>query len=106
MTPRTAMTPRKAVLIGCILMFGVGVLFVGVFGHLLYLWYLTGDVQVTSMRAGLTLGHTTYREAPMMFVYQFGRQAAYCALGILLLVGAVIVPIYHRKRLFRTDSDR
>lgn len=86
-------------------MFEFGVLFVRLFGHFLYLWYLTGDTQVISMRAGLTLGHTTYREAPIIFVYQFGRQAAYCALGILLLAGAVIIPIYHRKRLFWTATD-
>jgi ABC-type transport system involved in cytochrome c biogenesis permease subunit len=100
------MNPRKAVLIACMLMFGTGALCVGFFGHPLYLWYLTGDIEVNSMKTGLTFGHTTYREAPLVFVFQFVRQAAYCALGIFLLAAAVIVPIYHWKRLFRTDSDR
>ncbi|MCG2640839.1 MULTISPECIES: hypothetical protein [Bradyrhizobium] len=103
MTPRAAMTPRKAVLVGSVISFGTGVLFAGVFGYPLFHWYLTGDIEVISMRTGLTLGHTTYRESPVIFVLQFGQQAAYCALGVLLLVCAIIVPIYHRKRIFRTD---
>ncbi|QAU39111.1 hypothetical protein XH86_16655 [Bradyrhizobium guangdongense] len=100
------MSPRKAVLIGCMLMLGFGVLFVGFWGHFLYLWYLTDEVQVISMRAGRALGHATYREAPMIFIYQFGRQAAFCALGLFLVAVAVIIPIYHRKRLFWPDGDR
>jgi hypothetical protein len=97
------MKPQKAALVGFAIAIGVGALFVGLFGYPLYHWYLTGTIEVVSMRSGLTFGYVTYREAPVMFAFQFGRGIVFFALGVLIIAGSTFSLIYHWKRLFQTS---
>lgn len=97
------MAPRKAVLVGCALSFGIGALFVAVFGYPLYDWYLTGKIEVDSVTGAVTLGYVTFRGAPIAFAFQFARGAAFSALGFFLLAVSVLVPILHWKRLFQSN---
>ena len=96
------MTPQKAVRVGLAIAAGVGVLFVCLFGYPLLHWYFTSEIEVVSMRSGLSFGHVTFREAPMMFMFQFGRGAAFFMLGIFLLGSSVFSLVYHWKQLSQT----
>ena len=95
------MAPRKAFIVGMLILAGFGALFIGCFGVEIYHWYLTGDLWIMS-RSGLGQ-YTTYAKTPNAFVIQFGVYALLVGMGVVCLAAALINPVRYRKQLLRRD---
>ena len=95
------MTPRRAFIIGNLILAGCGTFIVGVFGSKLFHWYLTGDLWIMS-RSGFGQ-FTTYSKFPVEVAIQFGLYAVFVGVGIVCIALAITIPVYHRRQLMRRD---
>jgi hypothetical protein len=95
------MTPRRAFVIGNLILAGCGTFLVVVFGSKIYHWYLTGDLWIMS-RSGLGQ-FTTYGKFPVEAAIQFGIYTIFVGVGIVCIASAIIIPVYYRRQLMRRD---
>jgi hypothetical protein len=95
------MTPRKAFVVGSLLLAGFGALIVGEFGTKIYLWYLTGDLWIMS-RSGLGQ-YASYSKFPVEVAIVLGIYALFVGVGIVCLGAALINPVYRWRHLLRRD---
>jgi hypothetical protein len=77
-------------------LFSTGVFLLAVAGSDLYHWYATGNLWFPSKYShGI---YTTYSEAPGLFVAAFMKNLLLAVAGIVIIVGAFILPSQLRKK--------
>jgi hypothetical protein len=89
------MTPRRAVAVGTIVTFALGLLLAGYNGTTLYVWYTTGKVEILGK-----LEHTSY--APIFFAKSFVENCFGCFIGVCLLIFAM----FEAAVLLKSPSGR
>jgi hypothetical protein len=92
------MTPRKAVLIGCLISAGVGVLAFAEFGSMIYHWCVTGELWTVG-RSGIGGHFASYAKSPFEVVSFLGIYGAFTATGVLAFSVALFNMLYYWKRL-------
>jgi hypothetical protein len=99
------MTPRKAVIIGCLISAGFGAVLLGHYGSMIYHWYWTGNLW-TASRSGINGHFATYAKSPVEVAFFLGLYGIFTSLGCLAISGAFFIVLYHWKRLFGRDHSR
>jgi hypothetical protein len=81
------MTPRKAVIVGSLIVLGIGLVAIAFFGSMLSHWYVTDELWISGRFGG---GHyITYDRSPSAFAYYFGFYGLGVAVGCVCILVAV-----------------
>jgi hypothetical protein len=95
------MSPRKAVVFGCLLLLGGGAAVIACFGPILFHWYVTDELYILSrMRGGY---YTAYSNSPLTVVYYLGIYGIGFAFGVLLITTALYAMARYWARLTQRD---
>jgi hypothetical protein len=97
------MSPRKAVIVGCLILLGSGAAIIAVSGSMLFHWYATAELLILSRYDGGR--YATYSNSPLAVVYYLGFYSVSFAFGVLLIITALYATVHYWARLTQRDRS-
>ena len=94
------MTPRKAVVIGCLISAGVGILVIAEFGSMIYHWCVTGELWTVG-RSGIGGPFANYAKSSVEVMSFLGIYGAFTATGFFAFSVALFNMLHYWTRLTR-----
>jgi hypothetical protein len=95
------MSPRKAVVVGTLLLLGSGAALVAYSGPLLYHWHVTGELWVFTRFRGSY--YTTYSNSPFPVLHELLIYGTMFAFGVTLIVIGLYAMVHYWPRLIEQN---